>query len=160
MSNKTDELFKGKSREEIIAGLKAMESLGQTLIKTSRKMLGNFEPSEDPEIRIIEAASLPAAYYMRDSVMEAIKTEILKDHKAGQPIPPGAELINQEDPNGQTEKISDLENDNDERGDTSESNSDSENDGDRSGSSSEDHPGESAQESSDSTASQKAPGEK
>lgn len=72
--------------------------------------------AETPEIFIIDPAALPAAYYLRESVVAAVKAEILRDHQAGQPLPAGASLKNEvEARHGETDQISDKTDDNSER---------------------------------------------
>jgi len=106
-----------------------------------RDLLPESDKESEPEIRIIEQGAIPAAYYYRDSVVEAIRAEILKDHKAGQPIPPGVELIKneEEDINGEAKEISGSENDSTIGGDGSESPGDGENNGSPAGRGGEDH---------------------
>ena len=123
---------------------------------------GGLDPFREPEIRIIEQGAIPAAYYYRPAVIEAIRQEILKDHKAGQPIPPGAELINQEEDaeNGKTEKISDPENDSTKRGDGSEPPKDGSNDGDQNSGGGASDPGGESKDSPKTGTSDETPGEK
>lgn len=130
------------SPEQAIAMLENMQSVGETLVKFSTKTLANIKGKQsEPEIRIIEQGAIPAAYYYRDSVVEAIRAEILKDHKAGQPIPPGVELIKneEEDINGEAKEISGSENDSTIGGDGPESPGDGENNGSPAGGGGEDH---------------------
>lgn len=87
------------------------------LNKFIKKIKGGEVPSETPEIYLIDAAALPAAYYLRDSVQEAILSEIRKDYEITKQLPPGASLSNQvEARDGKTEEISSPEDDNSERG--------------------------------------------
>lgn len=76
---------------------------------------------EEAEIFIIDAAALPAEYYLRESVQAAILDEIRKDYKKSNQLPAGASLKNEvEARSGETEKISDKEDDSVERGTGSE----------------------------------------
>lgn len=66
----------------------------------------------EPEIHIIEQSAIPAGYFMRPSVQEAVLAEITKDYKATGQIAPGAELIGQEEESdGETKEISSPEDD-------------------------------------------------
>ncbi len=70
------------------------------------------ENEEKTEIYIIDAAALPAEYYLRESVQAAILDEIGKDYKKTNQLPAGASLKNEvEARSGETEKISDQKND-------------------------------------------------
>lgn len=118
--------------------------------------------TDEPEIRIIEQGAIPAAYYYRPAVVEAIRQEIIKDHKSGQPIPPGVELINQEEDaqNGKTEKISDPENDSTIGGDGSEPSPDGSNDGSQNSGGGSSDPGGESKDSPETGTSRETPGEK
>lgn len=111
-SKKIDELFKDKDPEQIVAGLKAMVTLGDSMSRTASKLLKQFEgETPENEVAIIDAAAIPAAYFMRDSVLEAVRLELIKDIKNNQPVPPGVEVLN-----GETEKVSDPESDKSKQG--------------------------------------------
>lgn len=126
------------------------------------RIRGDAPELAEPEIRIIEQGAIPAAYYYRPAIVEAIRQEILKDHKAGQPIPPGAELINQEEDaqNGKTEKISDPENDSTIGGDGSEPPKDGSNDGDKNSGGGASDPGGESKDTPETGTSDETPGEK
>lgn len=115
-------------------------------LKKLDALIANLEtPGENvpaPEIFIIDAAAIPAAYYLRDSVVEAVKAEILRDHKNGQPVPAGASLKNEvEARSGETDKVSDPSDDNTEQRTGSEDPASSANNGGEAGSSSQDPSG-------------------
>lgn len=80
------------------------------------KMIANMEGAgeavSDPEIFIIDAAALPAEYYLRESVQAAILDEIRKDYANTNQLPAGASLKNEvEARSGETQTISDQKND-------------------------------------------------
>jgi hypothetical protein len=153
-----------KMDENSIRAIEAFAMAAKNAQDAADILLGNIttETGKEPEIRIIEQGAIPAAYYYRDSVIEAIRQEIIKDHKAGQPIPPGVELINNEEDsqNGETEKISDPENDSTKRGDGSEPSPDGSNDGDQNSRGGASDPGDTAKDSPETGPGKKAPGEK
>lgn len=135
-------------------------------LSNTEQMIANLRTDKrvpaEPEIRIIEQGAIPAAYYYRPAVVEAIRQEIIKDHKAGQPIPPGVELINQEEDaqNGKTEKISDPENDSTIGGDGSEPSPDGSNDGSQNSGGGSSDPGGESKDSPETGTSRETPGEK
>jgi len=93
----------------------------QNLDKFIAKYKGESGPQDEAQIYIIDAAAIPAAYYLRESVQAAIKAEIAKDYQLGQELPAGASLTNQvEARHGKTDQISGPEDDNAERGTGSE----------------------------------------
>jgi hypothetical protein len=144
---------------------KQIQEIQKKFVDYGNDIVGYFNDtkgSQDPEIRIIEQGAIPAAYYYRPAVVEAIRQEILKDHKAGQPIPPGAELINQEEDaeNGKTEKISDPENDSAIGGDGSEPPKDGSNDGDQNSGGGASDPGGPVKSPPETGPGKKTPGEK
>jgi len=100
------------------------------------------EPDDHEKIYIIDAAAIPAGYYLRASVVEAITLEIAKDYLLTGELAAGASLTNEvEARHGKTDQISDQENDNSERGAGSEDPNDSENNGSGAGSSDPDPSG-------------------
>lgn len=135
--------------EGMIVFLEGLKKFHSEQLKQIEQAISNFSgekiKAEDPEIRIIEMGALPAAYFMRDSVIAAIHAEIVQDIKNNQPVPNGVEVIN-----GETNQISDSEDDQSQRGDGSESPKDGSNNGSAAGSSGEDHNRQSDQEHSDS----------
>jgi hypothetical protein len=85
-------------------------------LKNTEQMIANLRTDKsvapDPEIYVIDAAALPAEYYLRESVQAAILGEIRKDYKKSNQLPAGASLKNEvEARSGETEKISDKKND-------------------------------------------------
>lgn len=94
-------------------------------LRNTEQMIANLRTDKsvvpDPEIFVIDAAALPAEYYLRESVQAAILDEIRKDYKKSNQLPAGASLKTEvEARSGETEKISDKENDSVERGTGSE----------------------------------------
>jgi hypothetical protein len=126
--------------------LKTIRDNQAEALKNTEKMIANLEtPGEsfpDPEIFIIDLAAIPAAYYLRDSVVEAVRAEILRDYQNGQPIPAGASLKNEvEARSGETDKVSDPSDDNTEQRTGSEDPASSADNGSEAGSSSPDPSG-------------------
>lgn len=151
--------------DEITKIIQETITQGEKTLRKLRELIdepGSIVDKKEPEIRIIEQGAIPAAYYYRPAVIEAIRQEILKDHKSGQPIPPGVELINQEEDetNGKTEKISDPENDSAIGGDGSEPPKDSGDNGDQNSGSGSSDPGGESKDSPETGTSKKTPGEK
>ncbi len=82
---------------------------------------GDDSTAPDQEIFIIDAAALPAEYYLRESVQAAILEEIHKDYAISNQLPAGASLKNEvEARSGETQEIPDKTDDSVERGTGSE----------------------------------------
>lgn len=153
MSKESSVTVKIKVDKKSIDALKAFADAGQKAQAVADKLILDFEgapESKEPEIVIIEQSAIPAGYFMRPDVQAAVLAEIIKDYKATGQVAPGAELISQEEESdGETEKVSDQKNDSSVGDDGPAAQGDSGNNGGQASGSGEDHPGDSAQESGD-----------
>jgi hypothetical protein len=150
-------------RDKVIPGLETLAHEMRSKSDQILKAVAKFKTGEtDPEIRIIDTAALPASYFMRDSVLEAVRAELLSDYKKTGELPRGVELIGEEAPNGETKEIPDPTIDSDERGDGPTTPGNGDDNGSQTGSRGEDNSGDSTPESSDDgpTSDQKPGGEK
>lgn len=96
---------------------KTIQKVANKFADEIQEIISGPAKSSEPEIFIIDAAALPAEYYLRESVQDAILAEIRKDYQNTNQLPAGASLKNEvEARSGETEKISDQENDKSERG--------------------------------------------
>lgn len=101
---------------------KAIRALSREYAEKVLAIVEDGEPEiSTPEIFIIDAAALPAEYYLRESVQAAILDEIHKDYQKTNQLPAGASLKNEvEARSGETQEISDKTDDSVERGTGSE----------------------------------------
>lgn len=60
-------------------------------IKEPTTKVGDTKIKTVTKIRIVNAAALPAEYFMRERVLEALRIEVEEDVRKGHAIPPGAE---------------------------------------------------------------------
>lgn len=107
----------------VIRLLEPMREHHEEALKNIDLLISKYrgEAPAQAEIFIIDAAALPAEYYLRESVQAAILSEIRKDYENTNQLPAGASLKNEvEARSGETEKISDKEDDSVERGTGSE----------------------------------------
>lgn len=103
----------------VIRLLEPMREHHEEALKNIDLLIAKYrgEAPAETEIYIIDAAALPAEYYLRESVQAAILAEIRKDYQNTNQLPAGASLKNEvEARSGETEKISDKEDDSVERG--------------------------------------------
>lgn len=93
------------------------------------------EPSDDPEIVIFDSSAIPVGLFMRDSVLETMRQEIIKDVKAGLPVPPGAKLVGveEEEASGETQEVHDNKDDSSDGRNGSDAPGDSNNNGAKTG---------------------------
>lgn len=101
---------------------KAIRALSREYAEKVLAIVEDESPeTSDSEIFIIDAAALPAEYYLRESVQAAILDEIHKDYQNTKQLPAGASLKNEvEARSGETQEIPDKTDDSVERGTGSE----------------------------------------
>lgn len=150
--------------KKTILSNKQKKQILQLGVKVSDEILAIIDDDQNdnnPDIRIIDTAALPASYFMRDSVLEAVRAEIIKEYKANGTLPRGVELIGEEADNGETKEISDPTIDSNERGDGPETPGNGDDNGSQTGGGGEDNSGDSTPESGDdgSTSDQKSSGD-
>lgn len=107
----------------VIRLLEPMKEHHEEALKNIDILIAKYqgEAPAETEIFIIDASALPVEYYLRESVQAAILNEIRKDYQKTNQLPSGASLKNEvEARSGETEKISDKEDDSVERGTGSE----------------------------------------
>lgn len=130
-------------RDHQAEGLKATEDI-------LAKLRNGESTPEIPQIFIIDSAALPVEYFLRESVLDAVRDEIARDYQNTNQLPSGASLKNEvEARSGETQEIPDKTDDSVERGTGSENPGDGSDNGSETGGGDPDPGGQSSESDSE-----------